>query len=343
MKQYNSAKLAILPIACAFVSNQSALCQTLSAYEVLPPIGTILELEIFGFTDSLQIPGTTGVDMNWDYSQYQIGLDPYLRLVQALDPQDTPEGDQFPDASVALRSELPNDTSSVSFNYFRIDPDAIRILGAHLPALPGLFIEVDDDLSYLTGMNIGDGLQDTTCGTLYNGQLLNECVESLAMLVGTGTLILPFAEVQNVKLHVLQRRYLDGPAIGLQVVEANWFVPGLSYPAMNITNIYNNDGTTFQVATVLGGEQIFELGLSESSVIDQFVLSPNPCDDHIICRGSKEEPMRLIVKTITGAIVHAELGTNCSQVVIDTADLPAGSYIVEDLNHPGRFGRFVKL
>jgi hypothetical protein len=218
-------------------------------------------------------PGSAGSNQMWDLSS--VGNTSVLNN-SYTDINSTPYASQFPSANLSSNN-------SENYHFYKTTTAALTVIGS--VSLPnGIVFNYSDGIDILRyPFTFGDDYTDQIAATYSNGTLLYRYGSISVTGDGWGILILPGATHMNVlRIHKVES-FRDSSAIGITDYEIDgyyWYKEGVKEPLAYTSKFsVTINGTT--VTSNFGGYSLSSVGLEESILNSNFILTPNPVNDEL--------------------------------------------------------------
>ena len=327
--------LFTLFVACACATVQAQ--PTLTFASNAPEIGTQYTQNYGNHVP----PGNPGSMQTWDLTGLMIDS---TDVIQMVAPSSTPNGDQFPNATIAA-------TSNPVITYYQVTPDGIFFTGSD----DGTSIIVNNPIpKYLAfpatmGSNWSTGFASEFT---YEGDVVMRSGTVNCEVDGYGTLQMPFGSVQNVlRIHMMNEidDVMDMFTIDYTYDSYLYYTPGQFHPIAELVTGTIDMG--FGSPTVIqfsrwAGDITTDLSAA-ASLNDQLHVYPVPANDALQIKdaGRNGEVVNAAVIDAAGRVVLQTDLVVEGIIPLDLQELKSGFYTLCLIDPKGqqRTTRFTKL
>jgi hypothetical protein len=324
----------------ALLLSASLAAQTFTAADAVPPNGTYEFSRYYADASEWSGVDTVGTGLNWNLSTLDWETDEGFTLT-VMPAASSAVASLAPDATSCLLETIPGEIDLHWF--YRNANDMLEGIGI-VGVVPGITPELETTCPRLLlnypaslGSVISSGLEgcDFTIGV--------ESVER--KVLGTGTLVLPFASLPNMALIRTSICAVDmiNPKGGNDIIcthRYEWFAPNnLLRPWLTI---YMQNGTWNSAYLELPSALTSVSELTADAA--RFTLSPNPTSDHLMLSTINGQALGEVrIHAADGRMVR-EVGMDAADMItLDVQDLPAGLYTIVMTTNGQRIAtRFVK-
>jgi len=343
-------KLCTLVCCCLLLSNFSqAQTPILTDAGNLEP-GNSMNIHTVDIADGETLnQGPSGADIIWDFSDVAVGTS---QAASTLVPGQTPHGDEFPDADVAVYFQneggLQTSSASVAYMYYSTENSFISTDG--IANTVGVVINYSDPkehLLYPFTYGSATGPDDFSAVFDVSGTAVSEIGTVSASADGYGTLLLPeglsYEGVLRLRITENYEQSADGFVFAtIQTETYAWYHPCFSFPLLTVSTEVVNPGSVNPVTgqyaffTQVEGSiaACMSVGISDAG---DFSLStyPNPIVNiaNINYQIDRYSDVQLNVFNSVGQLVYNKqnaaqtAGNHSTQ--IDFNNYSTGMYIIE--------------
>ena len=305
------------------LTNQ-ADAQTLTVDNITPHIG-----DHFITHKSLPVPfGESGQDVTWDLSGL-VALD--TNELSYETPANHPKATLFPDATVV---GINGDAGE----FLDISSFAWQRLGISAPSFAFEVNYSNDPEVFLTfPFFFNKTFNNNFSGTITSGGITSPRTGTITVTGdGTGTLIMPYGQFDNVlRVKVLEvtTDSVSGIPVTVETLTYSWFQEGIHASIASV--IQTTIDTNVTSASYFLDESII---LSNKDLVkwdSPIILYPNPSLDHVTIDFQLDKPSRIQwqITTMSGKHVFPATSTfrqaGPQSLGIDIASLPSGKYILQ--------------
>ncbi|MEI6410371.1 MAG: T9SS type A sorting domain-containing protein [Bacteroidota bacterium] len=324
-------KITIFLFAFLFASQFLQAQITLKTSD-MPVAGTVIN---FSYPDSFDVSilglGNANANQNWNLSNLTVppGSQPTLYV----NPSSTPQGNQFPNASLSSASEL---TDSSDYSYFLSNSNEFSQLGQ---AGVGSLLTFSQPFKMFK-FPFGAGTvidQSTNLSGNSDGYTISGTAKTNVSVVGSGTVKTPLGTFPCIRVKRITE--LNVNILVFNVIERDtvweWWTNSHKAPVFSYHHIYTSsfgDETTDAYSEILSGEAVATHNLNAPSVDLQ--ISPNPTSGpiNVTFTALNNGKTTLQVVDATGALVYTAapdaITTGDQQISLDLQDKPAGIYFI---------------
>lgn len=316
----NRIYLLLTLVIVAFISLKAQ--PVLTSANTNPQVGESFKLN---FTDYVA-PGNGGANATWNFSGLKADSSATATYVT---PASTPFASSFPGANLAIESNS-------NYAYYIANSSSFSMAGVTTNSTTKIPYSNTEQLLTFP-FTINAAYTDSFAGkyTVNNLTFTRSGTVKVAA-DGYGSLVLPFGTLKNV-LRVMQIENYKDELFGLpptSYVDSvyEWFLPGVHYPVMSITNLYL-DGSPFYS----GGSYLDPSNISVNDIAGyqaHFSVFPNPASESVKVSYllNSSSSIRLSLTNVLGQTL-SEL-TNTVQAAgnhdytVDLKSLPKGLYLL---------------
>lgn len=276
-------------------------------------------------------PGAAGANVTWDFATLTTSGD----LITTYDPALTPEGSNFPAATIAT-TYFNTGIAYYSINSALYEFNGFSFTGPQNMVLTDVQTVAEFPIAYLS--NWADNFSGG--GSFLGGMTRTGNVSTTCD--AHGQLIMPYGTVNNVlRLHGIES-WTDTPTGGSPTDYVNdfyyWITPGLSQPVLVVRTT-----ETFQAGTLvdsveeavwLDGSEV--MGVMDVSATSGFSIVPNPATTNaqLTFTGKASQ---IEVNDATGRLID-RIGIAGSQdrtCALNVSGFPSGLYVVSVIDPQG--------
>lgn len=302
----------------------SAQAQTLTQENSAPQIG-----DVFITHASLPIePGDSGENITWDLSGL-VALD--TTEISYQHPSTHPQGSIYQDATVV---GINGDAGE----FLRVSTFAVQRLGISAPSFGFEVNYKEDPEVFLTfPFHYASIFTNEFSGTAtYEGSAKIRTGAITVTADGTGTLIMPYGEFNNVlRVKVIETTTdtAQGQTLDIKTVTYAWYQEGIH--ASIASYVKTTADSMVSTASYFLDQSIITASLHPALLDIQLLVAPNPTSDIVQATFNLDQPARVQwqLQTIAGqkaSSLIAEFRQRGAQTIdIDLSNYPTGNYLLQ--------------
>lgn len=309
---------------------------TFQMVDITPTAGERFKtMKFFGNYDK----GNNGANVVWDFSNIPVFPEDTF-IVDVVAPQNTILGNQFPDATVAIKNE------EAHYIYLQATTSSIIMLG-----------EADDEVAlpysdnkklYTFPLAFGNNTEDKYFGEASDAMFSTSIEGNITTQANAyGTLILPtgtFTDVMRITTIDSFITKFEGMGMKDSFEEIHtthqWYVAGIHYPLLSLKTIKDINGE-FIENFYLEKEPTTGIVGKENNL--EMVLYPNPSKDWLFVKATPLANAYVTIYDIAGKVVLKEKTNTINNTKVYVGNLHEGFYIVKIVQNDNEFvGRIIK-